>query len=157
MNNAQRLQADHSHLTRIALGTCDPRCQVCGDPLQEGDGITVYAYRPAGKPTYEIGYLMCGHDSHEHPTVFTRGVRELVVTGHIGSCANTRTQSSTWVLLEPTIVITSATTRTDPHVLPEAPTPRAPTYPTQREPTPLFTAVRERTRADGGLRDGGSE
>ncbi len=157
MNNSHSLRTDRSHLTLIALGTSDPRCQVCGDQFHEGDDITVYAYRPAGEPTYEIGYLMCGHDTHEHPTVFTRGVRELVVTGHIGSCANTRTQSTTWVLLAPTIVVTSPTTRTEPHVHPDTTTPRTPTQTTHQEPTPLLTAVREQTRADGGPRDGGSE
>ncbi len=157
MNNSYSLRTDRSHLSRIALDTRDPRCQVCGETLHEGDDITVYAYRPAGEPTYEIGYLMCGHDIHEHPTVFTRGVRELVVTGHIGSCANTRTQSTTWILLEPTIVVTSATTHTKPHVHPDTTTPRTPTQPTHHEPTPLLTAVREQTRADGGPRDGGSE
>ena len=157
MNNSHTLRADRSHLSRIALNTRDPRCQVCGETLQKGNAITVYAYRPAGEPTYDIGYLMCGHDTHEHPTVFTRGVRELVVTGHLGSCANTHTQSTTWVLLAPTIVVTSATTRTEPHVHPDTTTPRTPTQPTHHEPTPLLTAVREQTRADGGPRDGGSE
>ena len=156
MNNSYSLRTDRSHLTRIALGTPNPRCQVCGETLQEGNAITVYAYRPAGEPTYGIGYLMCGHDTHEHPTVFTRGVRELVVTGHIGSCANTHTQSTTLVLLAPTIVVTSATTRTEPHVRPDTTTPRTPTQPTHHEPTPLLTAVREQTRADGGPH-GGSE
>ena len=157
MNNSRRLRADRSHVSRIALDTRNPRCQVCGDQFHEGDDITVYAYRPAGEPTYEIGYLMCGHDTHEHPTVFTRGVRELVVTGHIGNCANTHTQSTTWVLLEPTIVVTSATTRTEPHVHLDTTTPRTPTLPTNQAPTPLLTAVREQTRADGGARDGGPE
>lgn len=157
MNNSYSRQTDRSHLTRIALGTRSPQCQVCGETLHEGDDITVYGYRPAGEPTYEIGYLMCGYDTHEHPTVFTRGVRELVVTGHIGSCANTHARSTTNVLLAPTIVVTSATTRTDPHVHPDTTSPRNPTRPTQQEPTPLLTAVREQTRADGGATDGGSE
>ena len=151
MSNPQRLQTDTSHLTRIALNTDTPRCQVCGDHLNEGDDITVYAYRTAGEPAYEIGYLMCGHDTHTHPTVFTRGVRELVVTGHIGSCVKTQTQSTTFVLLAPTIIVTSTTTSTDPHVHADTTSPR-----TRQEPTPLLTAVREQTRADGGPR-GGSE
>ena len=149
--------ADLAHLTRISLGTNHPICQVCGQPLHEGDDITAYAYRAAGEPAYAIGYIMCGSDSHEHPTVFTRGVREYVLTGHIGTCSNTRTQSTTFVLLDPTAVVTSPTTTVDPHVHPDAPTPRDPTQPTQREPTPLLTAVREHARSDGGSPREGSE
>ena len=72
-------------LTRISLSTDQPACQVCGKPFQEGDDITAYAYRAAGEPTYAIGYIMCGLDKHEHPTVFTRGVHEYVLSGHIGT------------------------------------------------------------------------
>ncbi|WP_080506838.1 hypothetical protein [Halorubrum distributum] len=149
--------ADLSQLTRISLDTTHPICQVCGQPLHEGDDITAYAYRAAGEPTYAIGYIMCGSDTHEHPTVFTRGVREYVLTGHIGTCSNTRTQSTTFVLLDPTAVVTSPTTAAEPHVHPDAPTPRDLTQPTQREPTPLLTAVREHARSDGGSPREGSE
>ncbi|PHQ41518.1 hypothetical protein Z052_14370 [Halorubrum sp. C191] len=142
--------ADLSQLTRIALDTEDPICQVCGQPLREGDDITAYAYRAAGEPAYQIGYIMCGADVHEHPTVFTRGVREYVLTGHIGTCSDIQTQSTTFVLLDPTPVVTSPTTTVEPHVHPEAPTPRDPTQPRQREPTPLLTAIREHALSDGG-------
>lgn len=136
-------------LARIPLDT-HPACQVCGQTLNEGDDVTAYAYRTAGEPAYAIGYIMCGSDVHEHPTVFTRGVREYVLTGHVGTCTNTQTQSTTFVLLNPTAVVTSSTSTTDPHVHADAPTPRAPTYPTHREPPSLLTAVRERARSDGG-------
>ncbi|MDB2272748.1 hypothetical protein PM032_17370 [Halorubrum ezzemoulense] len=149
--------ADLSQLTRITLDTEDPICQVCGQPLREGDDITAYAYRAAGEPAYAIGYIMCGADVHEHPTVFTRGVHEYVLTGHIGTCSNTRTQSTAFVLLNPTAVVTSPTTTAEPHVHPDAPTPRSPTQPTQQEPTPLLTAVREHARSDGGCPREGSE
>ena len=149
--------ADLSQLTRISLDTDNPICQVCGQPLHEGDDITAYAYRAAGEPAYAIGYIMCGSDVHEHPTVFTRGVREYVLTGHIGTCSNTRTQSVTFVLLDPTAVVTSPTTTAEPDVHRDAPTPRDPTQPTQQEPTPLLTVVREHARSDGGSPREGSE
>ena len=142
--------ADRHRLTRIGLDTERPLCQVCGHPLHEGDDITAYAYRAAGEPAYAIGYIMCGSDVHEHPTVFTRGVREYVLTGHIGTCVNTRAQSTTYVLLDPTTVVTSATTTTEPHVHPDAPTERPPTDTRQREPPSLLTAIREHARSDGG-------
>ena len=149
--------ADLAQLTRISLNTTHPICQVCGHPLHEGDDITAYASRAAGGPVYAIGYIMCGADTHEHPTVFTRGVREYVLTGHIGSSTNTQTQSTTYILLEPTIVVTSPATTTNLHVHPDAPTPRDPTHPTPQEPTPLLTAVREYARSDGGAPPEGTE
>ncbi|WP_080510199.1 hypothetical protein [Halorubrum distributum] len=149
--------ADLAQLTRISLDTNHPICQVCGQPLHEGDDITAYAYRAAGEPAYTIGYIMCGSDIHEHPTVFTRGVREYVLTGHIGTSTNTQTQSTTYILLDPTIVVTSPTTTTDLHVQPDAPTPRDPTHSTPQEPTPLLTAVREHARSDGGSPPEGTE
>ena len=140
---------DRQQLARIPLET-HLACQVCGRTLHEGDDITAYAYRAAGKPAYAIGYIMCGLDIHEHPTVFTRGVREYVLTGHIGTCTNTHTQSTTAVLLDPTAVVTSPTTTTEPHVHTDAPTPRDPPHSPPEEPPSLLSTVRERARSDGG-------
>ncbi|OYR51417.1 hypothetical protein DJ73_13260 [Halorubrum sp. Ea1] len=142
--------ADLAQLTRISLDTDNPICQVCGQPLHEGDDITAYAYRAAGEPAYAIGYIMCGSDVHEHPTVFTRGVREYVLTGHIGTCADVRTQSIIYVLLGPEAVVTSPTTSRELHVHPDTPTERLPTDTQQQEPTSLLTAIREHARSDGG-------
>ena len=148
--------ADLAQLTRISLDTDHPICQVCGQPLHEGDDTTAYAYRAAGEPAYAIGYIMCESDIHEHPTVFTRGVREYILTGHIGSCANTQTQS-TLFLLDPTVVVTSPKTTSEPQVHPDVPTPREPTHATHRDPPSLLTAVRERVRSDGGAPHDGPE
>lgn len=137
-----------SQLSRISLDTNHPICQVCGHSLQKGDDITAYAYRAAGEPTYAIGYVMCGADTHEHPTVFTRGVREDVLTGHIGTCLNTQTRSTQLVLLNPRPVVTSPASTADPHVHSEVPTPREPTP--HHEPPSLFMAVRDHARSDGG-------
>ena len=149
--------ADLVQLTRISLDTHNPICQVCGQPLHEGDDITAYAYRAAGDPAYAIGYIMCGSDIHEHPTVFTRGVREYVLTGHVGTCANTQAQSTTAVLLDPTAVVTSPTTTTEPHVHADAPTPRDPPHSPPDEPPSLLNAVRERARSDGGASHEGTQ
>lgn len=154
-DTSDKLIADSRRLTSLSL-TKHLACQVCGQPLHEGDDVTAYAYRAAGEATYEIGYIMCGSDVHEHPTVFTRGVREHVVSGHIGTCSNTRTQSTSSVLLDPTVVVTSPTTTSDPHVHPDAPTERPPTHPHRRGPTPLLTAVCEPARPAGRSPDGGS-
>lgn len=152
-----RTVADRQQLARISLDTDNPICQVCGQPLQEGADVTAYAYRAAGDPAYEIGYVMCGGDGHEHPTVFTRGVREEVLIGHIGTCADVRTQSTTYILLDPTVVVTSPARSSEPYVQSDAPAPRTPIHLPQQEPTPLLTAVREHARSDGGTPRGGSE
>jgi hypothetical protein len=99
---------------------------------------------------------MCSTDCHEHPTVFTRGVREHVVVGHIGTCSDTRTQSTSSVLLDPVVVVTSPTTTAEPHVHQDTPTDRQPEHTPQRAPTPLLTAVREQPRPDGGSPHGDS-
>jgi hypothetical protein len=151
------MPADTRQLERIPLDTSYLACQVCGQSLHEGDDITAYAYRAAGKSAYELGYIMCEADRHSHPTVFTRGVREHVVTGHIGTCTDTQRQSTSYVLLDPTIVVTSPTTTTDTHVHPEASTERKPEYTRQRDPTPFLTAIRDEVRSDGGYPYGGDE
>ncbi|TKX69182.1 hypothetical protein [Halorubrum sp. GN11GM_10-3_MGM] len=87
---------------------------------------------------------------HEHPTVFTRGVREYVLTGHIGTCADTHAQSATYVLLDPTAVVTSLATTTEPYVHPDAPTKRLPTDMRRHGRTHLLTAVHDDTHSDGG-------
>ena len=150
-HRSSRSVAHLQQLTRISLNTEQPACQVCKQPFREGDDITAYAYRAAGEPTYAIGYIMCGFDSHEHPTVFTRGVREYVLTGHIGTCADTRAQSTIYVLLDPTIVVTSPTATSSVHVYPNAPTERPPTtHQHQQEPIPLLTAIQRHARPDDG-------
>lgn len=71
--------------------------------LREGDTVTVYAFRAAGTPQFDIGYVMCGADTHHHPTAGMRGVHELIVTGRIGRCTDVATQQSCVVLLAPTL------------------------------------------------------
>lgn len=157
MTSDHSLIADNHQLARIRLDTDYLACQVCGRPFHEGDDITAYAYRAAGEPEYEIGYIMCEADRHTHPTVFTRGVREHVVTGHIGTCADAQTQSTSSILLDPTVVVTSPTTTADPHVHPDAPTERTPEHMEQRDPRPFLTAIRDHARPDGGYPYGGHE
>jgi len=157
MTTDRPLPIDTHQLARIPLDTEYLACQVCGRSFHEGDDVTAYAYRAAGEPAYEIGYLMCKNDRHTHPTVFTRGVREHVVTGHIGTCADAQTQSTSYVLLDPTVVVTSPTTTADPHIHPDTPTEREPEHTRQQEPTPLLTAIRDHARSDGGRPYGGHE
>ena len=89
---------EHQH-----LGTDSVQCQICKQTLREGDTVTVYAFRAAGTPQFDIGYVMCGGDIHHHPTEVMRGVHELIVTGRIGRCTDVATQQSWLTLLAPTL------------------------------------------------------
>jgi hypothetical protein len=152
----QKLIEDIIHLNGAALGEGAAMCQVCGCGLGEGDGVTAYAFRAAGNPIFEIGFVMCGADEHEHPSVFTRGVHELVVTGRIGLCTDVSTQSSWLVLLEPSPVVTSGASSSAARIVSED-TPRdddTQNIDTDRRdgPMPLLSAVHEQARLDGGGR-----
>jgi len=113
---------DISKIQGFALGVGPVVCQVCGCELREGDGVTAYAFRAAGNLIFEIGYVMCGADEHAHPSVFMRGVHELVVTGRIGLCSDVATQSSWLVLLAPELIVESGPAESFAHVIGEGAT-----------------------------------
>ena len=145
-----------SQIKQIALGEGAAMCQVCGCELAEGDGVTAYAFRAAGNPVFEVGFVMCGADEHEHPSVFTRGVHELVVTGRLGLCTDVATQSSWLVLVDPSPVVvspaSSSSARTVGDASRDGDTECTESAERRDGPTPLLTAVREQTWADGGGR-----
>ena len=149
-----QLIEDISKIKQIALGEGAAMCQVCGCELREGDDLTAYAFRAAGNPVFEIGYVMCGADEHEHPSVFTRGVHELVVTGRVGLCTDVSMQSSWLVLLEPSPVVVSGALSSSARMVGEASrdgdTVSAETAEYRDGPKPLLAAVCKHTRADGG-------
>ena len=151
-----QLIEDISKIKQFALGEGAAVCQVCGCELVEGDELTAYAFRAAGNPIFKIGYVMCGADEHGHPSVFTRGVHELVVTGRVGLCTDVSTQSSWLVLIEPTPVVVSPASSSSARTVGDASRDPDTEYTETAErrdgPTPLLTAVREQTRADGGGR-----
>jgi len=105
------------------LGEDNIPCQICKRDLREGDTATVYAYRAAGTAGFDVGYTMCGADTHAHPTEFIRGVHELIVTGRIGQCTDVATQSSWRVLLAPKLVVESRPRTTDAHLLTDITSP----------------------------------
>ena len=117
-----QLIEDISKIKQFELGEGAAMCQVCGCDLGEGDGVTAYAFRAAGNPIFEIGYVMCGADEHGHPSVFMRGVHELVVTGRIGLCSDVATQSSWLVLVAPELIVESGPAESFSHVIGEGAT-----------------------------------
>ena len=143
-----------SHIKQIALGEGAAMCQVCGCELREGDELTAYAFRAAGNPFFEVGYVMCGADVHEHPSVFTRGVHELVVTGRIGLCTDVSSQSSWLVLLEPSPVLVSVASSSSARTVGDASrdgdTECTESAERRDGPTSLLAVVCEDARSDGG-------
>ena len=126
-----QLIEDISKIQQIALGEGAAACQVCGTELPDGAPVTVFAYRPAGRPTYEIAYISCGGNEHDLPTYFTLGVCDLLVDGHVGRCVDPATDSSWPVLLNPSVravsPMDSTTARIAPTELPSNPPTESPT------------------------------
>lgn len=96
-----QLAEEISQLENIALGEGAVVCLVCGFELREGTPVMVYAFRPAGEITYQIGHVTCAENCRMPMECFTLGVRELVVEGRVGWCSDQATQSSWPVLLAP--------------------------------------------------------
>lgn len=103
-----QLIKDIKQLEVTALGEGAVACQACGSQLREGRRIVVYAFRPAGTPTFEIGYVKCANGRRVPAECFTLGVRELVVEGRVGMCSDQASQSSWPVLVAPEVVAVSA-------------------------------------------------
>ena len=137
----KRLIEDINQLKNVALGEGAAACQVCDSELSGGAPVTVFAYRPAGRPTYELAYVSCGESEHDLPTYFTLGVRDLLVDGRIGRCVDPTTDSSWPVLLNPSVravsPMDSTTARIAPTELPTSPLTESstdsPTAPTTDE------------------------
>ena len=103
---------------QLAQSTADnPTCQVCGESLTEGDQITLYLHKPAGSGTYQIGQCRCRSHDDGLTTLFTLGVRELIVEGRIGQCRDHATQQTWPVLLAPSIRLISAADTTTGRVV----------------------------------------
>jgi len=111
---------DINQLKCVALGEGAAACQVCGSELPDGAPVTVFAYRPAGQPTYELAYVSCGESEHDLLTYFTLGVRDLLVDGHVGRCSDPRTDTSWPVLLNPAIRAVSPADSTTARIAPES-------------------------------------
>jgi len=134
-----------TQLQKIALGEGPATCQICDRNLQEGDELTAYAFRAAGNPIFDIGYVMCGADEHEHPTEFMRGVHELVVTGRVGLCTDVATQSSWLVLIAPEPVVESKPKSSSAHTIGDETTRGADSSDeSASSPFPDLNEVRER-------------
>ena len=101
-----------SHLKIASTTDQNPTCQVCCEPIEEGDQITLYLSKPAGKAEYTIGQCRCRNHDDKLTSLLTLGVEELVVDGRVGQCSDHATQQKWPILLAPSIrLLSSADTK----------------------------------------------
>ena len=131
-----------AHLHRQSLG--DPACQVCNESLIEGDQLTLYLYKPAGSSGYGIGQCRCRRHDEGLTTLFTRGVRELIVEGRVGQCRDHTTQQTWAVLISPSLKLISASDTTTGR----APVEAQPETPTWNHGEQLQARVTDGTSSD---------
>lgn len=87
-------------------------CQVCNEPINEGDEVICHLQSPAEQNRYEITQTRCT-DHDDLTELLTLGVGELVIDGRVGRCSDQATQQSWPVLLSPQLrVVSSASTTT---------------------------------------------
>jgi len=107
-----------SHLRISPTTEHNPKCQLCEKPLTEGDQVRLYLYKPAGNARYTIGQSRCrDHNNDALTSLFTLGVRELVVDGRVGQCRDHTTQQAWPVLLAPSVRLLSASDTTSGRVV----------------------------------------
>ena len=97
-----------SHLQIESPANGDPICQACGGTIREGDPVTLYLSRPAGHSSYTIDQCRCSDHNEDLTSLFTLGVRELIVDGRVGQCRDHATQQTWPILLAPSIRLISA-------------------------------------------------
>jgi len=107
------------HLQIESPANGDPMCQACGEAIREGDPVTLYLSRPAGQSGYTIGQCRCSDHNDELTSLFTLGVRELIVDGRVGQCRDHATQQTWPVLLTPSVRLISAPDTTSGRVASE--------------------------------------
>jgi len=129
-----RLEQALSHLRIEPTTEHNPTCQLCEEPLTEGDQLTLYLYKPAGSARYTIGQCRCRTHDDDLTPLFTLGVRELVVDGRVGQCRDHATQQTWPVLLAPSVRLLSASDTTSGRVVSDS-RDIHPNTPRQSQPT----------------------
>jgi len=106
-----------SHLNIASPANGDPMCQACGEAIVEGDPVTLYLPRPAGQSGYTVDQCRCSDHNKDLTSLFTLGVRELVVDGRVGQCRDHATQQTWPILLAPSVRLISAPDTTSGRVV----------------------------------------
>ena len=108
-----------SHLQIASPANGDPMCQACGEAIREGDPVTLYLSRPAGYFSYTVDQCRCSDHNEDLTSLFTLGVRELIVDGRVGQCRDHATQQAWPVLLAPSVRLISSPDTTSGRVVSE--------------------------------------
>ena len=108
-----------SHLRVEPPADGDPMCQACGESIVEGDPITLYLSRLTGQSGYTVDQCRCSDHNEDLNSLFTLGVRELVVDGRVGQCRDNATQQTWPALLNPSVRLISARDTTSVRVVSE--------------------------------------
>ena len=92
-------ESTEQELTGWLIEDISQKCQF----FEEGETVFGYAVQSVREPVPELAHVTCAECGPIPRRRFTLGIRELIVRGHAGTLANTRTQTTKRVLLEPEI------------------------------------------------------
>jgi hypothetical protein len=94
---------DICQINKLSPGAGAATCQVCGSPLQEGETVAAYVFRRCPHAVWLVGQVRCAEHAPDLESLASLGVREVVVTGRMGTCSDQATQRSWPVLLAPKV------------------------------------------------------
>jgi len=102
-----KLIEDISQIEKIGFGEGAATCHVCDEMFREGEPVVAYVVRPMSASSFTVGPIFCHeHESDAEPT-WSRGSRELIVQGRVGTVSDAAVQSSWPVLLAPGVRLVS--------------------------------------------------
>jgi len=130
-----RLSQVLSHLQIASPANGDPTCQACGEAIVEGGPVTPYLSRPAGHSSYTVDQCRCSDHNEDLTSLFTLGVRELVVDGRVGQCRDHATQQAWPILLAPSVRLISAADTTSGRIVSSHKQPHPNSYKQQGQAT----------------------
>lgn len=96
-----QLIEDISQILGSALGAGVAVCQGCGKRLHGGENVSVYVFRRCPHAAWLAGQNRCANHPLALDALASLGVREYVVTGHVGHCTDHRLQREWPILLAP--------------------------------------------------------
>lgn len=96
---------------RVGLPTLTVRCCACGAELEEGDTVSVYAYRTVETPRWHLVRCRCMDCAPEDIATPTLGVTEVRVTARLAVVSDPGTQQHRLCLAVPAILAVSSRLR----------------------------------------------
>jgi hypothetical protein len=100
---------------RVGMPSLEVQCSSCGIYLDEGDGVSVYAYRTAETPQWHLACCQCLDCESDDIQTPTRGTAEVRVRARLGLVSDVGTQQHQLCLIAPDVVAFEApTTGTSP-------------------------------------------